>query len=50
MLPYPDGSISPVSILNDKGFLPLYAYGDGVQRWFYVLGAIALYKIFNNMH
>lgn len=44
MLPYPDGSISPVSILNDKGFLPLYAYGDGVQRWFYILGAIALYK------
>ena len=44
MIPYPDGSVSPISILKDGTTLPLYAYGDGVQRWFYVLGAIALYK------
>lgn len=44
MIPYPDGSVSPISILKDGTRLPLYAYGDGVQRWFYVLGAIALYK------
>lgn len=44
MIPYPDGSVSPISILKDGNTLPLYAYGDGVQRWFYVLGAIALYK------
>lgn len=44
MIPYPDGSVSPISILKDGTTLPLYAYGDGVQRWFYILGAIALYK------
>lgn len=44
MIPYPDGSISPISIIKDNTTLPLYAYGDGVQRWFYILGAIALYK------
>lgn len=45
MLPYPDGSQAPISILKDDGsLLPMYAYGDGIQRWFYILGAIALYK------
>lgn len=45
MIPYPDGSQSPISIVkNDGTLLPIYAYGDGVQRWFYILGAIALYK------
>ena len=45
MIPYPDGSQSPVSIENQDGsFLPMYAYGDGVQKWFYVLGSLALYK------
>ena len=45
MIPYPDGSQAPISIVKKDGsLLPLYAYGDGVQRWFYILGAIALYK------
>lgn len=45
MLPYPDGSQAPISIKkNDGSLLPMYAYGDGVQRWFYILGAIAIYK------
>lgn len=44
MLPYPDGSMSPISILKNGTMLPLYAYGDGVQRWFFILGAMALYK------
>lgn len=45
VLPYPDGSQAPISILKKDGsFLPMYAYGDGIQRWFYILGAIALYK------
>lgn len=45
MIPYPDGSLAPVSVVRrDGSLLPLYAYGDGVQRWFYVLGCMALYR------
>jgi len=45
MIPYPDGSQAPISIVKKDGtLLPIYAYGDGVQRWFYILGAISLYK------
>ena len=44
MIPYPDGSQSPVSVIKKSGVLPLYACGDGIQRWFYILGAMALYK------
>lgn len=45
MIPYPDGSQAPISVINRDGTLrPLYTYGDGVQRWFYILGAMALYK------
>lgn len=44
MIPYPDGTQSPVSVIKKSGLLPLYACGDGIQRWFYILGAMALYK------
>lgn len=44
MIPYAGGTIAPISVLKDDTYLPMYAYGDGVQRWFYILGAIALYK------
>jgi predicted ATPase len=45
VIPYPDGSQAPVSAVRVDGeSLPLYAYGDGVQKWFYVLGAMSLYK------
>lgn len=45
MLPYPDASQSPISVEKTDGrMLPLYAYGDGVQKWFYVLGAMFLHK------
>ncbi len=45
MIPYPDGSLSPVSIEKTDGTtLPIYAFGDGVQRWFYILGTIAVNK------
>lgn len=45
MIPYPDGSQAPVSVIKTDGtMLPLYAYGDGIQKWFYVMGAIAVYK------
>ena len=45
MIPYPDGSPAPISVVKQNGdMLPIYAYGDGVQRWFYILGAIILHK------
>ena len=44
MIPYPDGTQAPVSIIKENGLLPLYACGDGIQRWYYILGAFALYK------
>ena len=44
MIPYPDGTQSPISVIKEDGLLPLYACGDGIQRWFYILGALALYK------
>lgn len=45
MIPYPDGSQAPVSVIKKDGtMLPLYSYGDGIQKWFYVMGAIAVYK------
>ena len=45
MIPYPDGSQAPVSVLRKDGtYLPLYAFGDGVQKWFYLFGAMTLYK------
>ena len=38
-IPYPDGSSAPVSIkYKNKDLLPLYNFGDGHQRWFYILG------------
>ena len=43
ILPYSDGSPSPISVIKKDGsVIPLYACGDGVQRWFYILGLIGL--------
>ena len=45
MIPYPDGSQAPVSVIKKDGnVLPLYACGDGIQKWFYIFGALAVYK------
>lgn len=45
MIPYPDGSQAPVSVLKSDGsYVPLYALGDGLQRWFYILGALEMAK------
>ncbi len=45
LVPYPDGSLAPVSVIKrDGSLLPIYAFGDGVQRWFFLLGAMELYK------
>lgn len=43
--PYPDGSTAPISVKKKDGsFLPMYTFGDGVQRWFYILGCMVLYQ------
>ena len=45
MIPYPDGSQSPVSIVKKDGtMLPIFAYGDGVQKWFYLIGSFVLHR------
>jgi AAA15 family ATPase/GTPase len=38
-IPYPDGTQSPVYIVVPDGQRrPFYAFGDGMRRWFYLLG------------
>lgn len=45
LLPYPDGSQPPVSVIRKDGsIIPMYSCGDGVQRWFYIIGALTIYK------
>lgn len=45
VLPYPDGSQATVSVVKEDGSsLPMYACGDGVQRWFYIIGALTIYR------
>ena len=46
LLPYEDGSIPPISVCDSKykHYLPLYAYGDGLQKWFYLLGLMCVSK------
>ena len=45
IIPYPDGSQTPITVIkNDNTCLPIYAYGDGLQRCFYIIGSIFLYK------
>ena len=45
VLPYADGSQATVSIVKEDGStLPLYACGDGLQRWFYIVGALTIYR------
>ena len=44
-LPYPDATQAPISLKVKGGrFLPLFTFGDGLQRWYYILGALLLYK------
>ncbi|TDF96601.1 AAA family ATPase [Paenibacillus piri] len=45
LIPYPDGSIAPVSLnIKNRGYLPLNNFGDGIQRWFHILGGMIAYK------
>ena len=44
-IPYPDGSAAPISIRFANGHsYPLYALGDGMRRWFYLIGSMLVYK------
>jgi AAA15 family ATPase/GTPase len=45
MIPYPDGEQGSVYIKidNDKR-IPLYNFGDGMRRWFYLLGHMLVNK------
>lgn len=45
MIPYPNGSISPISVVKEDGqVLPIYSFGDGMQRWFYLIGILIMDK------
>jgi len=48
-IPYPDGSFSPIYIINSKDeLLPIYNFGDGMRRWFHLLGNLMIYP--NSVH
>ncbi len=48
-IPYPDGSSAPVSIsFKGSELIPLYNYGDGLQRWYNILGGMVYLK--NSIH
>lgn len=39
MIPYPDGTQGAVYVvISDSRQIPLYAFGDGMRRWFHLLG------------
>lgn len=45
LLPYLDGSQATVSVIKRDGItIPMYSFGDGVQRWFYIIGALTIYR------
>lgn len=45
MFPYPDGSPAPVSIkMVGKEYIPLYEFGEGMQKWFSLVGNQMIYK------
>ena len=45
-IPYPDGSEATITFrLNDKkAHIPLYAFGDGLRRWYYLLGGMLIFQ------
>lgn len=49
MIPYPDGTNSPMSIITGDGrWIPSYAFGDGMRRWYYLLGQLMVWR--NSVH
>lgn len=48
-IPYPDGSEASISLKMSEGNrIPLYAMGDGVRRWYNILGGMIIYS--NGVH
>lgn len=44
-IPYPDGGNAPIILrLKNKKIRPLYSFGDGLRRWFNILGGMVAYK------
>ena len=44
-IPYPDGKYAHVFIeTKDKKKLPLFLFGDGMRRWFFLIGHMIVYK------
>ncbi len=45
MIPYPDGSTAPISVKTvNHDYLPMYSFGDGFQKLFYIISTTVLYK------
>ncbi|MBP8017011.1 AAA family ATPase [Candidatus Gracilibacteria bacterium] len=48
-MPYPDGNSGSIYIrTKDNRNLPLYVFGDGMRRWFYLLGRMIVSQ--NSIH
>jgi hypothetical protein len=44
-IPYPDGSSGPVVVTTRDGEQrPLYVFGDGMRRWYHLLGRLIVYR------
>lgn len=44
-IPYMDATQGPISIkVKNRGYLPIYSFGDGLQRLYHILGSIKLYR------
>jgi hypothetical protein len=41
---YPDGTLGPVYVWMGDQPLPLYLSGDGMRRWFHLLGRMLVYR------
>lgn len=43
MIPYPDGSQSPISIQRTNGqYLPIDSFGDGMRHWYHLIGSLLM--------
>ena len=48
-IPYPDGTEAPISVqFEDNTRRPLYTLGDGLRRWYALLGGMITFK--NSIH
>jgi len=48
-IPYPDGSPGPIYVGLENGKkLPLYVFGDGMRRWFFLIGQMVVFQ--NSFH